>query len=266
MSGYQKRRKHTNKNLETVEERAQSDAARNGRKAEEILAGHIQSNDDSTKWIVEEISENSYSKTGAKHRAGIEKPDVVLFDRQSGKDYGFISLKCCKDFATAFNQIKRCSLTNFCKEFSAPKSIELILEKYTYRRKKLLRDGNNYSQNELEELLLFLNKNQKPLLISAFTGQAKQPKANWLLLHQWKFPDWQRNIACRDRSRLISMQEVIATFEDIQATFTKRGTITFGAGVTLQRKGGDNGKESANDLQFKLRIAPLLEALAKFRK
>ena len=263
MNSYQKRRKDPKKNLEIVEEGAQSDAARNGRKAEEILTSYIQRNEDSAKWIVDEIGEISYSKTGAKHRAGIEKPDVVLYDKQSGKDYGFISLKCCKDFKTAFNQIKRCSLTNFCKEFGAPKLIRLILKKYTYGRKKLLPNGRSYTCKDLKALRLFLNENRKALLASAFTGQAKKTKANWLLLHQWTFPDWQRNIARSDRSKLISMQQVIATFNDIEVSYTKRGTITFGAGVTLQRKGGDRGKESANDLQFKLRIKPLLEALAK---
>ena len=50
-------------------------------------------------------------------------------------------------------------------------------------------------------------------------------------------------------------------FDGIQVSYTKRGTITFGAGVTLQRKGGDNGKDSANNLQFKLRVKPLRDAL-----
>jgi hypothetical protein len=57
------------------------------------------------------------------------------------------------------------------------------------------------------------------------------------------------------------MQDILNLFDGIEVSYTKRGTITFGAGVTLQRKGGDNGKASANDLQFKLRIKPLRDTL-----
>ncbi len=245
--------------LDIVEEQFNRDAARNGREAERILTSYIQNHEDSTAWIAEDIGLYSYSRTGARHRAGIEKPDVVLCDTDEDKDYAFISLKCCMKFDTAFNQIKRCSIASFKEEFDAPSDVVDILNKYTEGKKKLL--PGNYSPKELNRLLEFLHENQRPLLASAFTGQDKKPKANWLLLHQWKFPNWRRNIARKDRSFLISMQKILALFNEIEVTYTKRGTITFGAGVTLQRKGGDKGKDSANDLQFKLRIKQLLDTL-----
>jgi hypothetical protein len=246
-----------------VEEQYNRDAARNGREAEKILTGYIQSHEESTAWIVEEIGQYSYEKTSAKHRAGIEKPDVVLYVTEEDKEYAFISLKCCKDFNTAFNQIKRCSLKRFREEFDVPEKVIVIFRKYTKRKKKLL--GENYSEKELAYLLDFLNKNRRNLLASAFTGQDKKPKANWLLLHQRKFPNWRRNIGKKASSQLISMQEILKLFDGIEVSYTKRGTITFGAGVTLQRKGGDNGKDSANDLQFKLRTKPLRDALSRLK-
>ena len=246
-----------------VEEQFNRDAARNGREAEKILTSYIQSHEDSTAWIAEDIGLYSYARTSARHRAGIEKPDVVLCDNEEDKDYGFISLKCCKDFNTAFNQIKRCSLEGFRMEFGVPEEEIAILSKYTRGKKKLLH--GNYSPMELDLLLKFLNANRRPLLSSAFTGKNKQLKANWLLLHQWTPPDWRKNIAKKSESQLISMQRIMALFDGIEVSYTKRGTITFGAGVTLQRKGGDNGKDSANDLQFKLRIKPLRAALSQLK-
>lgn len=242
-----------------VEEQFNRDAARNGTEAEKILTSYIQSHEDSTAWIAEEIGQHSYEKTGAKHRAGIEKPDVVLYVIEEDKEYAFISLKCCKDFNTAFNQIKRCSLGSFRKEFDVHEKALIILRKYTEKKKKLL--GINYTEKELAYLLDFLNNNRSKLLASAFTGQPKKPKANWLLLHQWTLPNWRRNIGRKGASQLISMQDILKLFDGIAVSYTKRGTITFGAGVTLQRKGGDNGKDSANNLQFKLRIKPLRDAL-----
>jgi hypothetical protein len=246
-----------------VEEQFNSDAARNGREAEALLAKYIQSHEDSTAWIVEEIGQHSYEKTNAKHRAGIEKPDVVLYVTEKNKEYAFISLKCCKDFSTAFNQIKKCSVASFRGEFVVPSDVIAILNKYTEGKEKLL--AGNYSPKELSRLLEFLNENRRPLLASAFTGQDKKPKANWLLLHQWKFPNWRRNIGKKASSQLVSMQKVLKLYEGIKVSYTKRGTITFGAGVTLQRKGGDLGAKTANDLQFKLRIKPLLEALGQLK-
>jgi hypothetical protein len=242
-----------------VEEQYNRDAARNGREAEKILTGYIQSHEESTAWIVEEIGHYSYEKTSAKHRAGIEKPDVVLYVTEEDKEYAFISLKCCKNFNTAFNQIKRCSVASFRGEFVVPSDVIAILNKYTEDKKKLL--AGNYSQKELDRLLEFLNEKRKPLLASAFTGRDKKPKANWLLLHQWKFPNRRRNIGKKASSQLISMQKVLKLYEGIKVSYTKRGTITFGAGVTLQRKGGDRGAKTANDLQFKLRIKLLLDTL-----
>ena len=242
-----------------VEEQFNRDAARNGREAEKILTNYIQSHEDSTAWIAEDIGLYSYARTSARHRAGIEKPDVVLCDNEGYKDYAFISLKCCKNFDTAFNQIKRCSVARFKEEFVVPDDVIDILYKYTEDKKKLL--AGNYSPKELNRLLEFLNENRRPLLTSAFTGKDKKPKANWLLIHEWKFPNWRRNIAKKASSQLISMQKVLNLFDGFEVSYTKRGTITFGAGVTLQRKGGDNGKDSANDLQFKLRIKPLRDTL-----
>jgi hypothetical protein len=244
---------------EIVEEQFNRDAARNGREAERILTRYIQNHEDSTAWIAEDIGLYSYARTGARHRAGIEKPDVVLCDTDEDKDYAFISLKCCTKFDTAFNQIKRCSIASFKEEFDVPSDVVDILNKYTEGKKKLL--PGNYSPKELNRLLEFLNENRRHLLASAFTGQDKKPKANWLLLHEWKFPNWRRNIGGKASSQLISMQKVLKLYEGIKVSYTKRGTITFGAGVTLQRKGGDSGAKTANDLQFKLRIKPLRDTL-----
>lgn len=263
MSSYPKRRRGAKIPFGIVEEAAQRDAARNGRKAEALLTGYIQAHEDSTKWIIDEINECPYERTGAKIRAGLEKPDVVIYDKSSGKECGLISLKCCVDFRTGFNQIKRCSLKNFSTEFDVPVNIQALLRKYTYERKKFLLKGKKYTQDELDGLTSYLNMKRKALLLSAFTGQAKKSKANWLLLHQWTPPNWEKNIAKKGRSELISMQDILAIFDKITVSYSRYGTITFGAGITLQRKGGDKGKDSANDLQFKMRTLPLLKALGR---
>ena len=44
-------------------------------------------------------------------------------------------------------------------------------------------------------------------------------------------------------------------------SITKAGNLTLGLGLTLQRKGGDGGAKTANDLQFKLNPKMIHEAL-----
>lgn len=263
MSGYPERKRRRRDLNGALEDTPQRDAARNGRKAERLLVKYIQNHERSTAWIVEEINEHPYHQTGAKLKAGMEKPDVILYETQSLKDYGLISLKCCGDFRKGFNQIKRTSLKKFGEEFEAPEKIQGILRRYSFGKKKLTLTGRNYTQGELDELRLFLNSHRKSLLLSAFTGQAKKSKANWLLLHQWTPPNWESNVAKKERSELISMLEVMQIFNGLPVGYTRLGTITFGAGITLQRKGGDKGKDTANDLQFKMRTWPFLKALGR---
>jgi hypothetical protein len=46
-------------------------------------------------------------------------------------------------------------------------------------------------------------------------------------------------------------------------SITKAGNLILGLGLTLQRKGGDSGAKTANDLQFKLNPKLIHEALSK---
>jgi hypothetical protein len=46
-------------------------------------------------------------------------------------------------------------------------------------------------------------------------------------------------------------------------SITKSGNLTLGLGLTLQRKGGDGGAKTANDLQFKLNPKVIHEELSR---
>lgn len=46
-------------------------------------------------------------------------------------------------------------------------------------------------------------------------------------------------------------------------SITKAGNLILGLGLTLQRKGGDGGAKTANDLQFKLNPKLIQETLSK---
>jgi hypothetical protein len=46
-------------------------------------------------------------------------------------------------------------------------------------------------------------------------------------------------------------------------SITQPGNLILGLGLTLQRKGGDGGAKTANDLQFKLNPKRIHEQLSK---
>ena len=59
--------------------------------------------------------------------------------------------------------------------------------------------------------------------------------------------------------KLIAVNEAISIYAgDCQVVFTKQGNIRLGT-ITLQRKGGDNGADTANMLQFKANPLILFE-------
>ena len=57
---------------------------------------------------------------------------------------------------------------------------------------------------------------------------------------------------------LKNINEALQHYSDGDVTITPRGSIKIGK-VTVQRKGGDNGRDTANMLQFKLDPTELFE-------
>jgi len=56
------------------------------------------------------------------------------------------------------------------------------------------------------------------------------------------------------------INKVLNHFGNGEIKITPRGSFKIG-NITVQRKGGDNGRESANMLQFKINPAELLDLL-----
>lgn len=61
---------------------------------------------------------------------------------------------------------------------------------------------------------------------------------------------------------LKSINEVV-NFYNGKIAFTPKGSLKIGK-ITMQRKGGDNGRESAKMLQFKLNPCEIIDANSPF--
>ena len=100
---------------------------------------------------------------------------------------------------------------------------------------------NELSEVQREQLLDFLNENRKNIVKDAVGGNGKA-SAKWMLLIEEKD-------GSPHRSALLPIDRVIEHCIG-GASITDRGNIKLGE-LTIQRKGGDAGKHTAQMLQFK---------------
>jgi cell division septum initiation protein DivIVA len=111
---------------------------------------------------------------------------------------------------------------------------------------------DNYQQNELDDLIKDLNKYKSKVIDYAFLGYEEKNKPNVLLGVEY---DKEKN---RNKMIFYKMKSVIKYLNTQQFKIRKSGTvIELGDTFTMQRKGGDSGKKTANHLQFKLVFSKL---------
>ena len=111
---------------------------------------------------------------------------------------------------------------------------------------------DNYQQKELDDLIKDLNKYKSKVIDYAFLGYEEKNKPNVLLGVEY---DKEKN---RNKMIFYKMQSVIKYLNTQEFKIRKSGTvIQLGDTFTMQRKGGDSGKKTANHLQFKLVFSKL---------
>ena len=102
---------------------------------------------------------------------------------------------------------------------------------------------NEFNEKEQNELIEFLKKN-KALIVSDILKGRGQFSAEWMLVilksHE-KEIKW----------ALKSMNFCLNLFGNDEVVISKKGNIRIGK-ITMQRKGGDGGRKSAQMLQFKI--------------
>lgn len=244
----------------------QSEAAHRGLDAEQALIEKINSHDPDCAWIVEECCETQgYGDFKAKKPGNREKPDILLYDNPSDilRMKG-ISLKTYKP-EVSFSQANRGSLETYVEELGISYGVAETLRAFVVKNhggeRTMLNEAPASAQ---DELLSFFRLYQRQIISHVLRGKAKGVlKADWLLLHEAKDADWIKKVGQRKTWHLYPMAKVIDCCCSEAPSITKAGNLTLGLGLTLQRKGGDGGAKTANDLQFKISPKLIHEALQK---
>ena len=154
------------------------------------------------------------------------------------------------------NQIDKRWVKDYVKMWDIPNDLTAILKKYTGEtksKKKGLKDERRMffeemSKADVAKVISFFTKN-KVLIVSDLIKGRGILSAGWMLVVQ--------KLGNETRWVLKSINHALNTFSkgDVKVTKPKRGNLKIGQ-MSMQRKGGDDGRPTAKMLQFK--INPLL--------
>lgn len=162
-----------------------------------------------------------------------------------------------KKFTANFNQIDKRWVDEFAKQWRMPDGVSCSLKMYCgeegYRPADLLgpslstRDARRFFMDELpaerqEAVISFLDKTKRRIIRDVMAGRGKGA-ARWILAVE------ERQDAS-PKSVLVKMDAAVRHCAEGPAMVTKAGNLRLGR-ITVQRKGGDAGKRTAQMLQFK---------------
>lgn len=158
---------------------------------------------------------------------------------------------------SGFNQVDKRWVSKYKKFWNIPEDLTKILKFYTGEiipNKKGLRDArriffDEMNKNDQKKVLNFFKRNQILVVSDIVKGRGKF-SAGWMLviLKTKKEVKWV----------LKSINEAMNVFGEGKVAFTNRGSLKIGR-ITMQRKGGDGGRKTANMLQFKINPVDLFE-------
>lgn len=156
-----------------------------------------------------------------------------------------------------FNQIDKHWVDYYQKLWEMPDEIAILLKYYvgelkpsslkTKEKRRMF--ANEFSLVEQQKVLNWLKENQTIIVSDILKGRGKLA-AEWLLVVQ--------KIQANARWILKPMNFCLNFFGNGEILITPRGSFRIGR-ITMQRKGGDAGRKTANMLQFKINPTELFQ-------
>lgn len=170
-------------------------------------------------------------KTGVQVLESLEKIQVKLVSNKSGSNQ--IERKYVDAYKLPWHMPDDVATTlkHFCGELPPKEGCSDSRRMYM----------NEFTDSERENLKNFLKRNMVMIISDVIRGRGRFAAEWMLVIHKYQGYRW----------KLLSINETINHYVgDHEVEFTNNGGIRLG-GITMQRKGGDNGKATANQLQFK---------------
>ena len=239
-----------------------SQTAKNGFRNEDDIVDKFnnwESDEDAQTWLIimkYEIYEIDYVR--ALKLSGY-KTDVqvqVTIKLKEAIDVENLQVKLVSN-TRGFNQIDKRWVDKYTEMWNIPENITSILKRYTGEetptikkpRDKRRMFANEFTDLEQKLILNWLNKN-KLLIVSDILKGRVRFSAEWMLVAQ--------KVQKNARWILKPMNICINFFGNDDILITKRGNFRIGR-ITMQRKGGDRGRDTSKMLQFKINPVQLFD-------
>ncbi len=189
------------------------------------------------------------SKVLGQYKADIQVKIRIVIKLKSQEDLQNLQVKLVSN-PQGFNQVDKRWVDKYVELWNIPNDITKILKLFTGEIKptqKNLKDSRRMlltemSESDQKKVLKFFEKN-KILIVSDLLKGRGEFSADWVLviLKVNGESDWV----------LKSINEVMNIFGSEEIRITNQGSLKIGK-IGMQRKGGDNGRDTAKMLQFKI--------------
>lgn len=186
-----------------------------------------------------------------------EKADVeVRVKTKAGEKVEGISIKLASS-TNGFNQIDKRWLSHYAKMWKMPANVETALKYFVgvARPFKAVRDPKRMYLNELDAdwqkaVVDFFTANKAAIVSDLFEGDGVHA-AGWVMvaLKATENTKW----------TLRTASDTLRFFSEGPVVITRAGNLKIGR-ITMQRKGGDGGRDTAKMLQFKINPVQLFDA------
>lgn len=239
-----------------------SQIARNGFKNEQDICDKFinYNNDKEAKYWLKimgyDLDEIEYVRAVVLHGYKADVNVQVQIKLKDALDTENIQVKLVSN-KRGFNQIDKRWLKNYKELWNIPDNVYMALQYYTGELKPYksgTKDKRRMFINEMTEeernVIIDWFTSNKTLVLSDIIKGRGQFSAEWILVAQ--------KIDKNARWVLKNINEALQYYSEGDVLATRRGSIKIGK-ITIQRKGGDAGRETANMLQFKLNPAELFD-------
>lgn len=212
---------------------------------------------DAQKWLtIMEYELNKIEKVEALKIKGSHKTDVQVKIKIYLKNIisaENISIKLVSN-PQGFNQIDKRWVDKYAELWSIPHEIAKLLKLFSGEETstgEVLKDSRRMFLNEMKDfeqqaVIEFFEENKIMIVADIFKGRDKLA-ASWMLIYLKPTNNW----------TLLPMSYVMNYYGNGKVYITSRGSLKIGK-ITMQRKGGDGGRNSAKMLQFKINPASII--------
>jgi len=246
-----------------------SETAKNGFKNEHFVVSEFndwQESDLAQNWLkamnynLDEIEEVNASKITGSYKADVQVSVLIQIKLKYLTDIQNLQVKLVSN-PKGFNQIDKRWLRSYRELWNIPDNVYELLQYFTGEKSPKISNPKDerrmfiteFSEKEQNTLLDFFKENRLLIVSDILKGRGKFA-AEWMLVISKIIVE---EGVVELTWALEPINNVLNYFGGGEIVITPRGSINLGK-ITIQRKGGDNGRETANMLQFKINPAELI--------